>query len=51
MFSKLFQKHTAQQQPPSPQQQPPPQPQSPPAKVLISFFTFAIDSVSKQHFV
>ncbi|KAL9402353.1 hypothetical protein Peur_006202 [Populus x canadensis] len=30
MFSKLFQKNTAQQQPPSPRQQPPPQPQPPP---------------------
>ncbi|KAL9365202.1 hypothetical protein Peur_043075 [Populus x canadensis] len=36
MFSKLFQKNTAQQQPPSPQQQPPPQPQPPPAKDNVS---------------
>ncbi|XP_061986682.1 uncharacterized protein LOC133705464 isoform X4 [Populus nigra] len=39
MFSKLFQKNTAQQQPPSPQQQPPPQPQPPPPR--------AKDNVSK----
>ncbi|XP_073267237.1 uncharacterized protein [Populus alba] len=36
MFSKLFQKNTAQQQPTSPQQQPPPQPQPPPAKDNVS---------------